>query len=298
MFIVGKVPEKADPLVDSVGTDTLSFPEFNGWERIYYEICKEEIRTKGNLGEDQRSADWKYLLPLKSGWHALVLNSNWGAIPVSLAQSCDMVCAVSYNLEKAHLLCMRKQQQGLRNIFPVCVVGVDWNLPFREDSFDVVYANNLGFETKNRNRFLSQIRQVRGLLKRGGFICLSQPNRLSFQSMIGRWSMNFTTTGHSLAGYKRLLKRTGFKNVMFYGPVPTHDSIPLFYLPLNGHSEIKFFFHSIFPLVETVSPEVKAHYGLQYRIGKATVKIAQLLNMTFVAKYFLPGYLIIAQKRN
>jgi hypothetical protein len=45
-----------------------------------------------------------------------------------------------------------------------------------------------------------------------------------------------------------------------------------------------------------VSPEVKKHYSFQFSVAKIGVKIALIFQLTWLAKYFAPGFSIIAKK--
>ena len=93
-----------------------------------------------------------------------------------------------------------------------------------------------------------------------------------------------------------MLRAEGFGGVRFYTPLPQHEVVPLFYLPLDDSKSIAFFFRSIFPLLDTISSEAKKAYALEYALAKLVVQIALFCRLTWLARYFVPGFSIIAQK--
>ncbi len=266
-----------------------------GWETALFDLNKEHLKRTGIIEEDQRCADWKYLLPLNSKGDLLLLGCGWGAIPVALSEVCRSVYAVDTTWDKIRFLDIRRKQQGIENLFPV-YGRCDSDIPFPDESFDVVAVNELHGNEKDPQPFRKAVQHFRHLLKERGVLYLSLYNSLSFQRLL-RWGEKpVSSISHSIFGYKRILREEGFSKIRFYAPLPRQDGIPLFYVPLNSDQSLSFFFRNIFPLFETVSPEVKKAYGFQYTIAKVAVRLTLRLGLTSLTKIFVPGYSIIAEK--
>lgn len=279
-----------------VASGVLQDAELFGWETALYNLNREQLAKCGIIQEDQRCADWRYLLPLNSKSDLLLLGSGWGAIPVALSEVCRSVYAVDSSWEKTKFLDIRRIQQGKDNLFPIngrC----DSELPFPDGSFNAVAVNELQGKWRRSQTFPKAIRAFYRLLKEDGILYLSLRNRLSFQGLLRGNDKPASSIRYSIFGYKAILREEGFSKIQFYAPLPRQDGIPLFYIPLMGDLPMKFFFRNIFPLFEAVSPEVKKAYGFQYAVAKLAVRLNLHLGLTSLAKVFVPGFMIIAEKK-
>src|SRR5438046_2381155 len=70
------------------------------------------------------------------------------------------------------------------------------------------------------------------LLGPGGVAYLSVGNWSSYRRLLHPWTVG-TGIERSLRGYRIVLARTGFADIRFYAPLPNHEGIPLFYVPLD-----------------------------------------------------------------
>lgn len=280
---------------DEETRQVLLIAESKGLEAAFYDICRDQVRRDGRISENQRSADWKYLLPLNQDSNALVFGSGMGTIPISLAESCSKVYAIDSGWHKIVFLNKRKNQQRVKNLYPIYVNG-DLNLPFLDHQFDLITVGEFGWKGKKSFQFEDLIQTIDNLLNVDGMLFLSLENRLGFQKFLWRKEEGVFPSLHTIVGYKRILQAKGFINVQIYAPLPSPRGTPLFYLPLDDTQALKFFFQHIFPLFEAVSPEVKQSYDFEYFFAKLTVRVAQIFGLICLTKFFVPGFNIIAQK--
>ncbi|MDA2912733.1 hypothetical protein MYX77_02020 [Acidobacteriia bacterium AH_259_A11_L15] len=133
-------------------------------------------------------------------------------------------------------------------------------------------------------------------MNEGGIVYLSLGNRLAFQHLFRRGKNGSSLPLHTIYGYRRILEAEGFSEFQFYAPLPHYDGIPLFYVPLEDTHALNFFLRHIFPLLETVSPEVRRAYAFEYAVAKIGVRLALLFKLTGLAKVFVSGFSIIAKK--
>lgn len=273
--------------------DLLEIARSEGWSPASFTFFKELLGKKGAYLEDERQADWKYLLPLQKDRVSLVMGCGFGTLPVALTEISKEVYAVDGSAGKVDFLNIRKQQQVLETLHPIKIESWD-SLPFMPESFDLIsaaaYPNELPFQTFAR--------QVGTLLKPGGVVQFNLGNRLGFQNLLNLERKSFGVTLHTLKGYQKILEKNGFNQVTVYTPLPSYKGVPMFYVPLAGNQAMNFFLKNIFPLFERVSPEVKQHYALQYKIARLGVRIALQFKLTWLARYFVPGFCLFAWKKN
>ena len=189
----------------------------------------------------------------------------------------------------------RRKQQGIDNLFPVYVSGV-LDLPFPEKCFDLVAMGDFQWDATRSIRFREIARRIHGLLKEGGRVYFSLGNRLAFQHLFGLVKDQTTLPSHTIYGYRHILQEEDFSEIQFYAPLPHHDGVPLFYVPLEDNRALTFFFRNIFPLFEMVTPEVKRAYAFEYAIAKMGVRLALVLRLTGLTKIFVPGFSVLAKK--
>ena len=276
----------------------LSIAESVGWDVALFEYTKSQVARGRSLLEDRRAADWIYFLPFKSNSIALSIGCGWGTVPIALSETCARVYAIDPEWERIKFLDIRKKQQRIDNLFPIYVSGC-LDLPFSQGQFDFVSVSVKGFRwcATEPISFRKIVQRVYDLLKKDGIAYLSLGNRLAFQDLLWRNRKSSASLPlHTIFGYRRILKEEGFSDIHFYAPLPHHNGIPLFYLSLENTEALNYFFQNIFPLFEMASPEVKKQYGLQYKLVKIGVRLALIFRLTNLAKYFVPGFSIIATK--
>lgn len=265
------------------------------WQDDYFSHSVERVRNNQPLPEDARSADWSYLLPISSErpLKALVIGGGWGTIPIRLTQWYQKVLVVDSESEELSFLQKRKEQGIKGDIEIIDSSNID-SLPIGDQSLDLVCFNHL---SKSKKVEIKEALQVANrLLKNDGTIVLNVGNRWSLQSLLRNDQGDEFLIPRSLPYYQRTMARCGFRDVSVYGPIPHHRGIPLFYLPLQNRQGVQHFFKTIFPLLEMVSPESKKAYSLEYSLAKWGVRLGQFLHLTWLSRYLLSGYLIIARK--
>ena len=277
-----------------------------------------------DIVSDERRGDWKYLLPLSKNSVVLDFGCGWGAISLALSRVCGKVIAMDANWERIKFLSLVKKQQKIDNIFPVHG-GREIDIPFQDGYFDLVSMVGVlewlawkknGNPQKIQLDFLKRISR---LIKKGGHLYIGIENRFGFNYILGGRDHNrlrfvslmprsiasflskkitgepYTTYQYSIFGYKKLLMEAGFSKVEFFLPLPQYRA-PFYYIPFNNTNAFNYFLDTIFPLLETASPETKKAYGFQYKTAKAGAKIVSFLKLTSLARFIAPGFSIIAKK--
>lgn len=267
------------------------------WQETLFEIGKERLASGLPLPDDDRVADYSYLLPLPAGrpLDALVIGGSWGILPARLAEWCRSVQVVSQNTEYTALL----QQRILTgNNDGISVVKSSSLFPsaFGDERFDLVGYGGWSGSAQERISFRAFAAEAHRLLKRGGVFFCTIGNRWSLQRWLRKNVITEPFRLMTLFGYRMALRSAGFEAITAYGPLPRHDGIPLCFLPLGGLSDMQCFIDRVFPLFDMVSPESKRAYAIEYRLAKCAVKLGQLFHVTTLMKYFLSGFLLIAQK--
>jgi len=297
------IPDFSDKIIiDSNNSSTkemehlLHTAQNEGWQTALFNFNKEQVVKNYPTLEDKRMTDWRYLIPIDKKHTVLVLGCGLGVIPIALSEQCKKVYAVDPEWEKATFLNIRKDQLGIENLFPLIGNNVG-KLPFNEESFDLVVILGYQFPTDNSYNFYLLSQQIHRLLKERGKIYFSLDNKWSFQRLFRPAKTMNPKLIHNLYGYKRILAEKMFSNIRFYAPLPQHNRTPMYYLSLDNNRAIQFYFESVFPLFDMVTPEVKKIYGVQYNLIKIIVKLALILRLTALAKFFVPGFSIIAQKK-
>ncbi|MFH1593988.1 MAG: class I SAM-dependent methyltransferase [Candidatus Omnitrophota bacterium] len=155
--------------------------------------------------------------------------------------------------------------------------------------------------TSLQMKALSEIHRV---LKEGGTALIAIENRyfykhffgfpdphtaMSFSSIMPRWmadiymritkNQDYSEYTHSYNGYKKILKRVGFKSSSFYAASPSYRELDVI-IPLDSDRQIKYYY---------------GHYGLRGARGiKRLIPLA--LTRFNLMKHFVPSYLITVEK--
>ena len=265
-----------------------------GWQKAFFDFARDEVRQGRLLQEDQRSADWTYLLPLTRHTDAMVIGCGLGTIPVALSTRCKRVHVVDSSDGRLDFLAARKEQEGIENLHLSRIGGLS-EMPFENGSLD--FVGFAGFERDEQDPvgFGSLAQNVSDLLTEGGSAYFAVTNRMGFDRFLGGGG----TTGTApltLRGYKQALRRAGFTDVRAFAPLPASGAAPLFYLPLDDARAMKFFFRTIFPLLDFISPESTSSYSRAFGVAKWGARFGSRMGLTRFAKFFVPGFGLVATK--
>jgi SAM-dependent methyltransferase len=155
-----------------------------GWR----EACKRRFQGDPDMLIsllDSQRASWLPLLALPADSTALDVGCGYGAITHSLAGAAGQVYSVEAIPERLEFCRIRLQQEGISNVQLVQASALD--LPFADDSFDVIVVNGVlewvGEWERNGNprsiqsRFLKSLHR---LLKANGKLVVGIENRFGY----------------------------------------------------------------------------------------------------------------------
>src|SRR3972149_2624597 len=270
-----------------------------GWDEAMFEFMRTRVSAGGGGVEDGRVADWRFLLPRTGRDAALVLGCGLGTVPAALCDMFATVHVVDTSAERVRLLELRASEHGIANLVPTRVAR-GGALPFAAEGFDLVVARSSDWEFRaagadGRGAFRAVAQDVHRVLKEGGGAYLGVPNRLSYERLLRPWTPR-DGFACSQRGYRRILAQAGFAEIRFYAPLPGHEGIPLFYVPVDDGALLEYFFECVFPLFDAVSPEVKRLYAVEYRLAKLAVRLGGWLGLRPLARHLVRGFGIIATR--
>lgn len=255
---------------------------------------QNEIEQEGVLSEDRRVADCKYFLPLTHNTRALIMDGGQGMLPTSLAESCRSVVVADGCGDKIRFLSIRKRDQQQKGLHLV-QVGSSPQLPFTAECFDLVWLADPHLSSDDPY-FTGLLATCRRVLTHNGLLVLNVSNRLSPLSFLRFGRRETRASARTLFGYRRALKELGFAMTGNYARLPRAGGIPLFFVPVHDSAGMRFFFDRLFPLFDAVSQEVRHRYRLELALAKGLARLAVTCRLTWAAKWFAPGFMIVAQK--
>jgi ubiquinone/menaquinone biosynthesis C-methylase UbiE len=295
-----------------------------GWEEFlsdcrkqgYEKSVEKHIKSleKGYI-LDLKRGDWSYLLSLNNGESKLLdIGSGWGTISIALSKRCKQVVAMDISEEKSRFVKLRCEQDMVKNIFPLNANALE--LPFADNSFDLVVLNGVlewsALLNKNKDPLSVQkacLNEAKRVLKDNGMLYLAIENRfaatlllgykdehttLRFITLLPRKLANvyskvflkrdYRTYTHSLRSYRNILQEVGFKEIIFFAPLPGYRDFA-YLIPLDSKQMLRYFTSNI-ALPLTI-------------FGYVFFSLAKLF-MSFgfwrIVKYFVPDFSIFARK--
>jgi SAM-dependent methyltransferase len=209
-------------------------------------------------------ANWSLLTNVPSEGRVLDLGAGMGANSHALAKRHREVLAVEPVVEQARFMRERFKQENLPNVHVVQTSL--WDLPFPDGSFDLVCMDGVlqcvaqGRAGDPRDVQLSALRRAARLLRSGGVLYVGIENRFAVRRFMGypdpHSSLPWVTilprplaqryAAHkgqaegyrhylySAAGYRKLLRETGFAESEAFLALPSYDR-PRFYVPLRDN---------------------------------------------------------------
>lgn len=222
--------------------------------------------------------DWFPEVPCRRGMRILDMGSGWGNLAFLLSQHFDEVYSLEGILERADFQQIRREQDGVHNLF---VVNSDLTvLPFQPATFDLVVLNGvlewMGLADIARNPREVQLSVLRGLgeiLRPGGYLYIGTEARVSYAAMKGardhsglpytsllprpladlvmRWysrahhrtedvtPRSYRTYTYTPRAYGRLLAESGYSNTRISWVVPTYNR-PCYSAPFECPHALRF----------------------------------------------------------
>ncbi len=216
---------------------------------------------------DESKGDMVYLLNTRAGHRVLDLGCGLGAVAVALARTGVDCHVADISHEQVAFTVERCHQQVSASVKGVCA-GDDMRLPFADEYFDTIVMNGViewvgcperyrGRPEKAQQTILCEARRI---LKPHGQLYVASKNLYSLRHLLGTvpdhgtklpWIgmlplplQRILTAGrvadsgarlHSLRGYRRLFRASGFMEVATYALMPDFRH-PKRFIPLTGQS--------------------------------------------------------------
>ncbi len=156
---------------------------------------KEEIKDRfplfyRYLFEEGRS-DWRFYMGLPEEAKVLDLGAGWGNLSFEFSLEYRHVVSVDFSPSKLGFMATRKRLEGRENM-DLFRLDINKTLPFKDGSFDLVILNGVlewvgeYHEEKAPDEYQRDlIREIRRLLKPGGYLYIGIENRFGFKYFLG-----------------------------------------------------------------------------------------------------------------
>lgn len=290
--------------------------EKTGWQTAMHKFFPKELQ---NFVLDDSRINWKYVLESNTAGRILDVGSGWGTIAFAFAREGAEVFAFEPVLERIRFVDIRRRQDHIKNLIPVC--GNVLQLPFPDNFFDIVVLNGvvewLGLsDTSVRASDVQErvLKDIFRILKPGGSVYIGIENRLAYFYFLGkrdphsglrfvnlmpRWAADlysyivkghkYRTYIHSLHGYLDLLLRAGFTKTDFFTPVPGYLNFK-YLIPLDDKRAITYW-------LDNLISERALFSSFMFHVLFKAVCVLFKTPLAGIAKFFVPDYSIIAVKK-
>ena len=250
----------------------IEFIDYNNWRNSFRELNCPVLRSKENWFCNMKRGEYYNQLRLKYRKKALDIGSGAGVISQSLSGAFDHIYSLEYNPKWIQFLSKRFQQDGIENIHVIRGNALDFS--FQPNSFDLVVVNGVlewvaDFSLKGSpdEVQLNFLKSCFDLISDDGKIAIAIENRLYLRCFLGetphgeppyvtlmpRIIANFWCKKkikkvyrnyiYSYWGYKKILKKAGFRNIDIKISFPTYYD-PKFIIGLAKKNQIKYFSES------------------------------------------------------
>lgn len=250
------------------------------------EYLEEKFPGRLKFVFDISRSDWRFPIDIKPGMKVLDLGCGWGTHSFPLADLGAEVYSVDITKERIYFVEARRQYENKENVHPL--VGNVMELPFEENSFDMISSNGVlewvglqqefGGPVEVQEKFITYMRK---LLKPNGVLYIGIENRIAsayfskgvdhsglrYTSLMPRFLANiytklrlkkpYITYTYTHKGYQKLFKKCGFTNIDTYIPFPGYNN-PQSLVPHNSLVALKFFLSGRGKFKKIKSPFLRA----------------------------------------
>jgi SAM-dependent methyltransferase len=226
-----------------------------GWQNALNELLPADEKYLIDYATHKSRADFKNIIPQTLvNSKILDLGCHMGGLSFLLATHCQSITAADSTFENLEFLQIRKTQDNIQNIFPVCIDPLDFaSLPFADSCFDLVVLNGVlewvgavRHDVDPRQIQINALREIRRVIKPGGYLYIGIENRFSYSYFIGSHDHSglpftsimprrlanvitkiinrseYRTYTYSYWGYQSLLKDAGFSDYKIYLAIPSY----------------------------------------------------------------------------
>ncbi len=232
------------------------------WKAALLDSHEPSVQSATPMILNLDRANWHWLVDLPGDSRVLELGAGTGTNSHALATRFREVVAVEPVEERVQFMQQRFTQEKLDNVR--ILRSSLWTLPFPKESFDLVAMNGvLEWVATGRPGDPGEVQEAAlrnacRLLRPGGYLYVGIENRLRFGSFIGypdphcglpfvtilprplaHWyarrkgQSGYRNYLYSSHGYRKLLKRTGFRSIEVYLALPSYNH-PRFLIPMDS----------------------------------------------------------------
>ena len=234
----------------------------------------------------QNKADFLFLLDIKKDNLVLVIGADLGQIAIPLSRFCNVI-AIENDPDRIEIMKIIAKQENRNNIE---FLNSDiYNTEFEAGKFDLVIIN--GFEKvgffENKDQMENQqelLNEAHRVLKLGGTLYFDALNKFGLQYLLGEnvdglqdyvylksdisKSIFETETGerlktlhHGKKEYEKMILKSGFKDVNFYGNLRDHR-LPFAWVDLSSNKSSMFVANNLYFLDEfDTSNQTRSKYN-------------------------------------
>jgi SAM-dependent methyltransferase len=270
--------------------------ETQGWRAAAHDSMRALDHAAYRLAIDEYRAQVRFLLPLTAESRVLDLRCGWGSVALNLATCTAFVVAMDGRRARLRFVSARRAETRVDTLHAVCANPAP-HLPFAAGTFDAAIMldaldrPSAGTGARGGKAHRAVLREVRRVLKPGGWLLLGAANRLGFARPGAEARQHLCTYW----GYRQSLATAGFAELACHAPLPSHHE-PFFILPLDRPRLLDRFIDDLFAAQDYRSKLEARGLGAVYGLARAMWHIGRRARLTVLARCIVPSYLILARK--